>query len=240
MWEDAELSRLQRLQTGSGTPHRQSKDEITASILAAAERVFAESGLAGATMAQLAAAAGLPKANLHYYFSTKEGLYKSVLRNVLTFWLAASDRITEDALPEEALSAYIRAKLALSRQRPFASKVFANEILHGARSLDSYLGNELRRKVDEKSAVIENWIARGLMDPVDPRHLFFLLWSMTQTYADFSVQMCSVLDRPALTDADFATAEALILRLVLRGTGIRRDEPDIQTNPTRNTRRRKT
>jgi len=39
-------------------------------ILAAAERVFAGAGFAGATMAAIAEASGLPKANLHYYFGS--------------------------------------------------------------------------------------------------------------------------------------------------------------------------
>jgi TetR/AcrR family transcriptional regulator len=43
-------------------------------ILAASEKVFAENGFEGATMVPLAVAAGLPKANLHYYFGTKENL----------------------------------------------------------------------------------------------------------------------------------------------------------------------
>lgn len=233
------MSRLQRLNdTGSArrrtAKERHGKDVITTAILAASERVFAESGLAGATMAQLAAAAGLPKANLHYYFATKDGLYASVLENILTFWLAASDQITDDAHPATALPAYIRAKLALSRDRPYASKVFANEVLHGAGTLGTYLGTELRRKVDEKSAVLEGWIAKGLMAPVDPRHLFFLLWAMTQTYADFDVQMCAVLGKTALDAEDFATAEATIINLVLRGCGIltaheATDEPTITT-----------
>ena len=58
------------------------------------------------------------------------------------------------------------------------------------------------------------------MAPVDPRHLFFLLWAMTQTYADFDVQMCAVLGKTALDAGDFATAEATIIDLVLRGCGI--------------------
>jgi TetR/AcrR family transcriptional regulator len=37
-----------------------------ARILRAAERVFAKAGFAGARMAEIAAAAGVPKANLHY------------------------------------------------------------------------------------------------------------------------------------------------------------------------------
>lgn len=224
------MSRLQRLNgkqsSNVGRTHRKTakerpgKDVITAAILVASERVFAESGLAGATMAKLAAVAGLPKANLHYYFATKDGLYASVLENILIFWLAASDQITDDAHPATALPAYIRAKLALSRDRPYASKVFANEVLHGAGTLGGYLGTELRRKVDEKSAILEGWIAKGLMAPVDPRHLLFLLWAMTQTYADFDVQMCAVLGKTALDTKDFATAEATIIDLVLRGCGV--------------------
>ncbi|MDD2877770.1 MAG: TetR/AcrR family transcriptional regulator [Acidiphilium sp.] len=192
-------------------------------ILAAAERVFAEAGLAGATMAQLAAACGLPKANLHYYFGTKEALYTEVLQTILTLWLDAADAIHPAASPRAALTAYISAKMAHSRTRPYASKVFANEVLHGAVHLRSYLGLELRRKVDEKAVVIEGWITRGLMDPVDPRHLFFLLWAMTQTYADFDAQMAAVLAVPSLGSADFAVGEALILRLVLRGCGLGHD-----------------
>ena len=43
-------------------------------ILSAAERVFARAGFGGATMATIAEASGLPKANLHYYFGSKEVL----------------------------------------------------------------------------------------------------------------------------------------------------------------------
>ena len=45
-------------------------------ILAAAEQVFAERGYSAASTASIAALAGLPKANLHYYFRTKQALYR--------------------------------------------------------------------------------------------------------------------------------------------------------------------
>ena len=48
-------------------------------ILGAAEQVFARAGFNGATMAEIAELAGLPKANLHYYFGSKEDLYRAVL-----------------------------------------------------------------------------------------------------------------------------------------------------------------
>lgn len=209
------------LRTASPQRPRQARSaELITHILTTAERVFAESGLAGATMTRLAAAAGLPKANLHYYFGTKERLYTEVLENILALWLDATDSIQPCSHPHTALSAYIAAKMTLSRQRPYASKVFANEVLHGAIHLRSYLGLALRRKVDEKAAVIEGWIARGVMAETDPRHLFFLLWAMTQTYADFDIQIAAVLGLPTITPTACATGEALILQLILRGCGI--------------------
>ena len=51
-------------------------------ILGAGERVFARAGLNGATMAAIADEAGLPKANLHYYFGSKLDLYRAVLARV--------------------------------------------------------------------------------------------------------------------------------------------------------------
>ena len=59
-------------------------------ILAAAEVVFAEAGYGGATTAAIAARAGVAKANLHYYFATKEALYRAVIEQVLTAWLGAA------------------------------------------------------------------------------------------------------------------------------------------------------
>ena len=98
-------------------------------ILSAAEKVFARAGFGGATMAAIAEASGLPKANLHYYFGSKDVLYREVLARTLNDWLEPTHCITRDADPRTALEQYIRAKMDLSAQRPDGSKVFANELL---------------------------------------------------------------------------------------------------------------
>lgn len=193
-----------------------------AKILQAAEHVFAERGYDGATTAAIADRAGLPKANVHYYFGTKNALYRAVIDNIMELWLQAFGDISEDSDPAEALSHYIRAKLAHSRERPLASRIFANEVVRGAPILSDYLKTELREWVEDKSRVLNLWAKAGKMDQVDPIHLFFMIWSTTQTYADFDVQMRAVLGRRRLTDDDFETAAKTITDVILKGCGIAR------------------
>ena len=90
-------------------------------LLDAAEAEFAEAGFAGASTAAIAARAGLPKANLHYYFGNKEAIYRAVLDRILKLWLQAFDPGTAGDDPAEVLEAYIRAKVRHSREHPLAS-----------------------------------------------------------------------------------------------------------------------
>ena len=191
-----------------------------ARILGAAERVFARSGYSGATMAEIAEASGLPKANLHYYFGSKGDLYRAVLARTLRDWLVPMDFLEPEADPRDALERYIRAKMAMSAQRPDASRVFANELLHGANVLGPLMHTELRSMVQRKAAVVDGWIAAGRMAMVDSTHLFFTIWAATQTYADFDVQVCAVLGRKSLTAKDHARATEHVVSLLLRGCGL--------------------
>ncbi|MGD9538862.1 MAG: TetR/AcrR family transcriptional regulator [Alphaproteobacteria bacterium] len=194
--------------------------ENVAKILAAAEAVFATRGFSGATTAEIAARAGLPKPNLHYYFRTKQALYRAVLDDILSLWLDAAASIVPEAEPAQALRRYVEAKLAYSRTRPFASKVFANELLHGAPEIRGFLGGKMKKLVDEKAAVIQGWIDEGRIAPVEPHHLFFILWAATQTYADFDCQVAAVLGKKALDADDYDRATQSITALVLRGLGL--------------------
>lgn len=193
-------------------------------ILNAAEEVFAAQGYRGATTAAIAEKAGLPKANVHYYFGTKEALYHAVLEDILGLWLGELDRITETSDPATALADYIRAKIRHSRERPLASKVYANEMIRGARHTRDFLKNELRNLVREKSQVLEAWAAAGKIEAVDPVHLFSTIWAATQHYADFEVQVGALLGRRQLTAKDYDEAADTIVRMVLKGCGLKYEE----------------
>jgi len=189
-------------------------------LLRGAERVFARAGFAGATVADIATEAGVPKANLHYYYRTKRDLYRAVLTNILALWLTETDGIVAEADPRAALEHYIRAKMRFSREYPEASRVFANEVLHGATEIGGFLATDLRAIVAAKTQVMRDWIKVGKMAAIDPQHLFFAIWATTQTYADFAAQIAAVTGSEALSDCDYAQATDAVVAMFLRAAGL--------------------
>jgi TetR/AcrR family transcriptional regulator len=204
---------------GGGVRQR-SRASIERRILEAAESVFAEAGFNGATTAEIARRAGIPKANLHYYFNTKDELYQQVLTGIVNTWLHTADEITADADPARALSHYIMAKIDLARERPIPSRVFANEVIHGAPHLGAYLSSELRNWVETKAKVMRGWIAAGKMREVDPKHLLFMIWASTQTYADFASQISAVLGRDQMTPQEYKAVSRQMTDIILKGCGL--------------------
>ncbi len=164
-----------------------------AAILDAALDVFSAQGFRGATVDQIASAAGLSKPNLLYYFPSKEAIHSAVLGQLLDTWLDPLRALDPAGEPLEEILAYVRRKLEMSRDMPRESRLFANEIVQGAPRIHDVLSTELKTLVDEKAAVIEAWADEGRIARVHPYHLIFSIWSLTQHYADFDVQVRAVL-----------------------------------------------
>ena len=188
-------------------------------ILAAAEKVFAEAGFGGATMQLIADMAGLPKANLHYYFPTKEALYREVVQNIFNIWLHAADSFDKAPGPVEGIGAYIDAKMEISRRHPDGSKVWASEVMHGAPVIQDYLETTLRDWTAGRASLIQRWIDEGKMTPVDPRHLLYMLWATTQHYADFGHQIETLNGGRPLSDRQWREAKESVKGMILRGIG---------------------
>jgi TetR/AcrR family transcriptional regulator len=112
-----------------------------------------------------------------------------------------------DAISE--IKAYVNRKLEMAREFPRESRLFANEILQGAPRNSGDMENGLKPLVDEKAKVIPEWSAAGKIGDVDPFHLIFSIWAMTQHYADFDVQVRTVL----ANDDPFPGAEAYLNQL---------------------------
>ncbi len=190
-------------------------------IMKAAEKIFAENGFRGSTTAAIADEAGLPKANIHYYFGTKSELYRAVVDDIVELWLSSFREITAEDDPASTLADYIRAKMELSKNRPEASRVFANELIRGAPRMKPYLSGDLKKWVKRKASILDTWIDQGKMASVDSERLIFHIWAMTQTWADFEVQWAAILGREnGLEERDFEEATNSIITTVLRTCGL--------------------
>jgi len=158
-------------------------------ILNAAKKEFVEKGLKGASIKKIAEIAGIPRSNIHYYYKNKTEIYQQLLAAILQTWNQGFASFTAEDDPKQALSQYIYAKVMYSKDEPEASKIVASELIHGAPILSSHLNSDFKDWVAGKARVIEHWIERGAMDPVNPYHLLFLIWSSTQHYANFDVEV---------------------------------------------------
>ena len=189
-------------------------------ILQAAQAEFACHGFRGATMQHIAESAQVPKANIHYYFSNKLGLYGAVLENTLNLWDAIFNELASHDEPADVLSCYIDAKMDFSRTHPTASRLFAKEMISGAPHLSAYLQQDYRLWFKQRMSIFESWIAQGKMDDLDPAHVIFMIWASTQYYADFEPQIIIANDTEQLTEQAFLDAASSIKHIILKGCGI--------------------
>ncbi|MWV17830.1 TetR family transcriptional regulator [Pseudomonas sp. L-22-4S-12] len=196
------------------------RQKNTEKILLAAEQVFAERGFAGASMQDIAQLVELPKSNLHYYFKTKEELYRAVLVNLLEVWKqdALCFELYDD--PRVVLTTYIRAKMNHSRSRPYGSKVWASEIIQNAPVLGERLRESLYDWAKLKEAKVREWVESKRILPVAPDYLLYMIWASTQHFADFNYQIALLNDDQPLSDLQFEHAVQTVTSVVLRGIGL--------------------
>jgi TetR/AcrR family transcriptional regulator len=185
-----------------------------AAILEAALDVFSAQGFRGATVDQIASVAGLSKPNLLYYFPSKEAMHAALLTQLMDNWLNPLRDLNPDGDPMQEIMAYVHRKLQMSRDFPRESRLFANEIVQGAPRIHAALSMDLKNLVDDKTEVIQSWIEAGKIASVHPYHLLFSIWSLTQHYADFDVQIRTVLGDEDPFDAAPDFIDTLYRRLL--------------------------
>jgi TetR/AcrR family transcriptional regulator len=190
-------------------------------ILGAAQKEFIRQGYKGSTVQSIADSAGLPKANILYYFKNKENIYHAVLEQTLNMW----DEGIGDILPEDgpriAIEKFIASKVKMSFNQPEASKIYAMEVIQGAQHLKEFTRTYLRKWAREKAKLFQYWIDNGEMKNVDPLNLIFLIWSTTQHYADFETQILTVMNRADYEEDDIHHVTNFLTDFILRGCGLK-------------------
>ncbi len=207
------------------SPRQQRRQDKERAILQVAEAQFARHGFEGVSLEGIAAAMGLSRHHLLYYFPSKEVLYRRVIDEVMTQWLDGMGALAEGDDPALALRRYIAAKLRSSAQRPDGSRVFTQEVMAGAPRYAQAIEQRVRPLLQTDVRLFERWARAGRVKRLPFTHLMFVLWAATQAYADLAPQFALLLGKTALDEDDFAAAQQVIETLVLSGLGLQDAEP---------------
>jgi len=150
---------------------RRRPDERPSEILGAALPVFAERGLAGARMEDIAARAGVSKGTLYLYFSGKEELFQEAIREKVAQIL---EGLASSAPPGEAvlrLTRFMEAYWAHLRRPHFASlyRLIMAE-LHQFPDLTRFWADEVSgRVIGLLAEIIQDGVEAGTFRPGDPQ-----------------------------------------------------------------------
>jgi TetR/AcrR family transcriptional regulator len=206
---------------GTKRPSRQQRRlDKEQAILNEAEAQFARGGFEGTTLESIAAALGMSRHHLLYYFPSKLALYRRVIDDVMTQWLQGMGELAVGDDPAAALKRYIAAKLRASAERPDGSRVFTQEVMAGVPRYADALVDRVGPALKADVRVFERWARAGRIGKLPYVHLMFVLWAATQAYADLAPQFALLLGKQALDERDYAAAQTVIERLVLAGLGL--------------------
>jgi AcrR family transcriptional regulator len=140
-------------------------------ILNAAERLFAERGYDGATMADIASAAGLSSGTPAYFYASKEDLYRAVLGRAFA---EMADLIRSENLglgePVAAITETVRSYIAYLAERPQFVRLVVRECLEGGRFLTG-LAEHLGALSESLGGLAAEGARGTLRTDIDLRHL---------------------------------------------------------------------
>lgn len=164
-WEKA---RPPERREGEARPSQGPKRE---QILEAAARLFVEQGFHATTVGGIARLAGVGKGTVYEYFSSKEELFRELVRRTVQAYL---EGIESTLLPERDAAGTLEAILRFSAEFHGSRRNWGQLLLEGAegglgRNLQRF-AREVRRKVIARvEAVIAQGIAAGELRPASAR-----------------------------------------------------------------------
>ena len=149
-------------------------------ILEAARRVFVVKGFAGARMQEIADAAGINKALLHYYFRSKEKLFEQIFREAFGRLLPGLAEIFSRPLPFfRKIELFTETYISLVIEQPYLP-VFVLSEMH--RNPDDFFQKHIQPEMLASIRQIGRQFAEaaqeGLIRPIDPRQLMLNIMSL--------------------------------------------------------------
>lgn len=153
-------------------------------ILNAAEDIFARIGFTGCRMSDIAVKAGVNQALIHYYFESKEKLYREVVTRLFEQWEQhVNEILLENESPQALLRKYIKEHFELKCKLPNLHMLYHRESLEGGDLFQKYASARWTGDTEEKSRMLADWIGSGaIQEQMNERVLLQLIWGMMNQF----------------------------------------------------------
>ena len=178
------------------TPKGQAAREL---IVAAATQLFAEKGVRGATITEIAAAAGVNRAMISYYFGSKDALYDAIIDAAVADAAETLERADFDPHTGDALRELVLTLAAMLARRPYLGKMVMREYLEPGRLFDPATATKLGGFMALTARVLENAPLSRRARTYDPQVLHLIIVGALNYFIltePFRSRLSGKLDRP--------------------------------------------
>ncbi len=145
--------------------------ETRAAILAAAADAFAQDGLAGARTDAIAAAAGVNKAMLYYYFKSKDHLFEAVVEDHFEEFNRRALAVLESRGPAGAvLLEYVGLHFDFISSRHRYGSIYQQMMMAGGKPLERLIKKYFIPRSEAIDRLLERGMRAGEFRHADRRH----------------------------------------------------------------------
>jgi AcrR family transcriptional regulator len=189
-------------------------------ILMAAERVFAEKGLKGARVKEIADLSGVNPALINYYFGGKENLYRTVIEN----FFVRVERLAVSVMEQEEdviskLRALIEFGIDLLGENEYVSRIFVREFVDSGPYSEMLIKTYLRRIFSTARKLVSPETERGKENESRIMHFIFsALGSMVLFYISGPV-IKEIWKRDVFTKKMIEERKREVINLIFNGIG---------------------
>jgi AcrR family transcriptional regulator len=197
--------------------HARQRDSIETrgAILRAAERIYADNGLAGARMEAIAAAASVNKALLYYYFKSKEDLYQAVIGSQLREFAKETEKVLSAKGPAAPiLLRYVSYHFDFIGTHPYYPRIFQRMLMEN----DPTLGRIVREHSIPLMKMLRALLLRGIRSGefrrLDPEHALVSIAGLTGHYFNIAPAIRAMTGRDPYDKANLARRKSEVLNFI--------------------------
>ncbi len=187
-------------------------------VLLAAIQEFADKGLHGARVEEIAARTSTSKHMIYYYFGSKDGLYAAVLERAYKEFRTVENDIDFDTLdPVEAMATLAGGTFDTHLSHPHVIRILMSENLDYGRNVREIDHSGQRRLVVETTQkIIDRGVAQGLFrDDIDAMQLHMTLSALSFYYVSNAHTFACVFGFDMADPTNIATRRAEVIETML-------------------------